>query len=90
MSNGTLAEAVTEAMRYIRSGEQLIGIAGVVGHAAQGLGNLAESDPELAPEIGAALTKLREANEAITQAVNVADVRRQLAIDKVDPGGEPT
>lgn len=70
---------VADALKFARSAERLLAVGQSLGAAADGLTHVAEIDPELKPEIIAALESIHEVMGAIERAVDFVSARWEVA-----------
>lgn len=69
---------INEAMKLVRLGEALANASSDVSHAADSLSRVGNHDPDLAPEVIAALQHLKLCGEAITRALTFSSTRYEV------------
>lgn len=87
-----LTGALEETARLARTGQQVIDLSDGVSHLAERLADLHKREPELGPEILAAMGGLKECSEALSRALvaNSAFVEDRRNRMFTEPEGGPS
>jgi hypothetical protein len=86
----SLSGAIDEIVRLLQTGERLAAASASLGPTASLLESLSDSDPELLPEIHAAMEHVAGAAHALGRAVDFASARYDVRIGQLFPAVTPT
>jgi hypothetical protein len=78
------AEALETAMKFARASGTIASLFETMTAVAKGLGDLVDVDPDLAPEVRAALTALDETTDALVRAGKFIEARAATALERID------
>jgi uncharacterized protein (DUF1778 family) len=76
-------ESISTLLAFVVSSERIRAVMPIVKLAAEELVGLVKIDPELKPEVMAALDHLQEANETLSRAFDFASARMNAKLEKL-------
>lgn len=83
MEPDSIKPVFDEVVRFVRVSERLTGVVTEIGRLSETLSELCDLDPELGPELAAALEPMKETLAAIGRASTFIDARCLAALESL-------